>query len=63
MIVIKERQVRIQDLKKEGRRGFGCSPPILLANLGDFLKNLAQKGVGVRPLRPPLDPRLNKGAF
>ena len=23
-----------------------------LANLGDFLKNSGQKGVGVRPLRP-----------
>ena len=26
------------------------------ANLGDFLKNLTEKRVGVRP---PLDPRLN----
>ena len=26
-------------------------------NFGDFLKNLAQKGVGVRP-PPPLNPRL-----
>ena len=26
------------------------------ANLRGFLMKLAQKGVGVRPLRPPLDP-------
>ena len=30
------------------------------ASLGDFLKNLAQKRVGVRPLRPSLDPRLSR---
>ena len=29
-----------------------------LANLGDVLKNLAQEGVCVRPLRPALDLRL-----
>ena len=47
-------QGRIQDLKKEGCTGFGGSlPRFFLANLGDFLKNLAQKGVGVRPLRSP----------
>ena len=34
------------------------APEIFLDNLGDFLKKLAQKGVDVRPLRPPLDPRL-----
>ena len=31
----------------------------ILANLGDFLKHLAQKGVGVRP---PLDQRLRSEA-
>ena len=30
------------------------SKNIFFANLGDFLTNLAQKGLGVRPLRPPL---------
>ena len=30
----------------------GGAPKTFLANLGDFLKNLGQKGVGVRPLRP-----------
>ena len=30
----------------------------ILPNLGGFLMKLAQKGVGVRPLRPPLDPPL-----
>ena len=39
--------------KRRGRSGFGGSVLIFLANLGDFLKNLGQKGVGVRPLRPP----------
>ena len=49
-------QRRIQDLKKEGAQvAQGLAPNIFLANLGDFLNNLAQKGVGVRP---PLDPRL-----
>ena len=33
----------------------GLAPKIFLANLGDFLKNLSLKGVGVRP---PLDPGL-----
>ena len=48
-------QGRNQDLKKEGVHGIrGLAPKIFLANLGDFLKNLAQKGVGVRPLRVPL---------
>ena len=42
-------QGRIQDLKKEGRRGSGGSPPRFLTHFGDFLENLAQKGVGVRP--------------
>ena len=54
-------QGRIQDLKKEGAQWLrGLAPKTFLANLGDFLKNLGQKGVGVRPLRPPppLDPRL-----
>ena len=47
-------QGRIQDLKKEGAQGVrGLAPKIFLANLGDFSKNLAQKGMGVRPLRPP----------
>ena len=34
----------------------GACPKIYLANLGNFLKNLTQKGVGVRP---PLNPRLS----
>ena len=34
------------------RRGFRDSPQGFLANLGDFLKNLTQKGVGVRPCAP-----------
>ena len=39
------------------------APKIFLANLGDFLKKLARKGVGMRlptppPPPPPLDPRL-----
>ena len=43
-------------MKKEWEHGvMGLAPDIFLANLGDFLKKLAQKGVGVRP---PLDPRL-----
>ena len=29
------------------------SKNIFFANLGDFLTNLAQKGLSVRPLRPP----------
>ena len=51
----------MQDLKKEGVQGLAHKS--FLANLGDFLKNLALKGVGVRPLRPPppLDPRLTIG--
>ena len=48
---------RIQDWKKEGGAGVqGLVPKIFSANSGDFLKNLAQKKVGVRP--PPLDLRL-----
>ena len=47
-------QGRVQDLKKEGAqgvRGLACNS--FFANLGDFLKNLALKAVGVRPLRTP----------
>ena len=45
-------QERIQDLKKEGAQGVrGLTLKNFLANLGDFLKNLAQKGVGVRLLQ------------
>ena len=34
----------------------------IYGNLGNFLKSLAQKRVGVRPQRPPpLDPRLPGG--
>ena len=52
------KQGRIQDLKKESAQGVrGLAQRFFLANLGDFLKSLAQKGVGVRP---PLDPRLVK---
>ena len=47
-----DRQGRIQDLKKEGLGGE-------FLNIGDFLKNLTQKRVGVRP---PLDPRLTEKA-
>ena len=47
-------QGQFQDLKKEC--GSGALTNICLANLGDFLKNLAQKEGGVRP--PPLDLRL-----
>ena len=44
-------QGRIQDLKKEGAQGVrGLAHNIFLSNLGDFLKNSAQKWVGVRPL-------------
>ena len=44
-------QGRIQDLKKEWEQGVrGVAPKIFWANQGDFLKNLAQKGAGVRPL-------------
>ena len=40
--------------EKKGAQGArGLAPKIFLANLGDFLKNLAQKGVGVRRLRSP----------
>ena len=42
-------QGRIQDLKKEEVRGL--KPIFSFYNLGDFLKNLAQKGVGVHPLQ------------
>ena len=42
------KQWRIEDLKKEGAQG--ARPQYFLANLGDFLTNLAQKSV--------LDPRL-----
>ena len=46
-------QGRIQDLKKEGAQGVrGLAPKAFLANSGDFLNNLAQKGVGVRPPPP-----------
>ena len=48
-------QGRFQDLKQEAYSS-GARTNICLANLGDVLKNLAQKGVGVRA--PPLDPRL-----
>ena len=49
-------QGRIQNLKKEGAQvARGRVFRHIQANLGDFLKNLAQKRVGVRP---PLDPRL-----
>ena len=48
------KQGRIQDLKKEGAQKVrGRDFRHVWANLGDFLKNLAQKVVGVRPLRPP----------
>ena len=47
-------QGRIQDLKKEGAQWLrGLAPKTFLANLEDFLKNLGQKGVGLRPLGPP----------
>ena len=53
------RPLWIQDLKKEGAQGVRWfAPKIILANLGDLLNNLVQKGMGVRPLSPPLDPRL-----
>ena len=43
-------QGRIQDLKKEGAQWLqGVTPSTFSASLGDFLKNLGQKGVGVRP--------------
>ena len=46
-------QGRIQDLKKEGAQGNrGRIFLHILANLGGFLKNLAQKRVGVRPPSP-----------
>ena len=49
-------QGRIQDLEKEGAQGvWRLAPMILLAHFGDFLKNLAQKRVGVRLPAPPLD--------
>ena len=44
--------------KGGGAGGSGARSHDFLANLGDFLKKLAQIGVDVRPLRPPLDPRL-----
>ena len=54
------RQGRIQDLKKEGAQKVrGRDFRHILANLGDFLRNLVQNGVGVHPLCPPLDPRLH----
>ena len=40
-------QGRIQDLKKEESQRVSRITP--KANLGDFLKNLAQKGVAVSP--------------
>ena len=45
----------IQDLKKEGAQGVRGLAHMFLANLGDFLKKMAQKWAGVRP---PLDPHL-----
>ena len=39
--------------KEGGAGGSGALPQAFLANLGDFLKNLSLKGVGVRPLRSP----------
>ena len=45
-------QGRIQDLKKEEAQvARGRVFRHIWANLGDFLKNLAQKRVGVRPMR------------
>ena len=41
-----------------GHRFVGSPPRFFRHSLGDVLKNLAQKGVGVRPLRPALDLRL-----
>ena len=50
----RNRQGRIQDLKKEVAQWLRwLAPKTFLAKLGDFLKNLGQKGVCVRPLRPP----------
>ena len=47
-------QGQIQDLKKEGAQvAWGQVFRQIYANLGDFLKNFAQKLVGVHPLRPP----------
>ena len=40
--------------KGRAQGGRGLAPKIFLANLGDFLKNLAQKGVGVRPSLDPI---------
>ena len=41
-------------MKKEGARWLRrLAPRIFLANFGDFLKNLGQKGVYVRPLCLP----------
>ena len=45
----------MQDLKKEGAQWLrGLASNTFLANLGDFLRNFGQRGVGVRPLRTPL---------
>ena len=47
-------QGRIQDLKKEGAQWLrGPAPKTFLVKSGDFLNNLGQKGVGVRPPAPP----------
>ena len=53
-------QGRIQDLKKEGAQGVRSQDFFVI--FGDFLKlkNLAQKGVGVHPLRTPPPPALVK---
>ena len=48
-------QGRIQDLKKEGVQWLRrLAPKTFLANLGDFVQNVGQKGVSVRPPPPPL---------
>ena len=39
--------------KGGGAEGLGRDFRNIYANLGDFLKKLALKGVGVHPLRPP----------
>ena len=43
-------QVKINIRPTKGIRG--VAPRFFFANLGDFKNNLAQKGVGVRPLPP-----------
>ena len=44
--------------KRTGRRGFGDSLPRLFWPFFLLFKEFGTKGVGVRPLRPPLDSRL-----